>query len=522
METLKEKEYQKIRLFQDEITSKINSIKTGTIGNDFARIDNAFGMFVSYLDYLPNPDPVLRKANIAITEYANMLSDPYVKGVFGSRKAGVMSKEWELDRGKAKSRQTKIITKMFEDLNIYEVMNNMLDATFYGYQPFEFRFEKLENLLNLKEIVAKPQEWFVFNHAGEMLFLSQEAPQGVPLPNNKFICVKHEANYINPYGTPLAASMYWSAIFKKGGLTFWTKFTEKYGSPWLMGSYNAQAENSTTNAEKLINDLNNMVQDAVILAPENYKVEMTTPQTQSSDIYDKFIAYCKSEIAVALLGHTGSSQSTPGKLGNDTSAIEVRADIIASDKRLIETSMNKIIKIIYDLNFGVTNDYPKFVLYEEEDVDMNLANRDKILFDTGVKFTKDYYQKAYGFVETDFDISEAMPEVKDEVIDENIDEEIDTEKPKFSKHKHFEELTNDQKIIDNEADGFVKLSKKEMDNYLKPVIDFINKKADFSSAINNIASVYPELDSSKLEREIANRLFAADVIGRLSVNSEIE
>lgn len=501
-EKIDEYKYQKIRLFQSEINSKIDSIKSGTVSRDFARLDNAFGVFVSYLDYLPNPDPVLKKAGIDITEYTNLLSDPFIKGCLLSRKSGVLSKEWEIDRGKAKSRQTKFLTDVFNSLNIYKVLNNMLDAIFYGYQPFEYRWEKTENTIILKDIVAKPQEWFQYSPEGDLLFLSTNNPNGEKVPENKFIVVKNEDSYTNPYGTPLASQIYWTGIFKKGGLKFWVKFTEKYGMPWLLGKYNSLAQNSTEATETFLSDLKEMVQDAIIVAPEMYNVEMTTPQSTSSDIYNSLIKYLKDEISIAVLGHTGSSQSTPGQLGNENEAIEVRNDIIASDKILIENAMNEIIKTIYDLNFGATNDYPKFILFEEEDVDKSLAERDKILYDMGVRPKKEYYIKEYGFDENDFEL-----------------ERIQSPAP--LPNQFAEPIPKDQIAIDNEAENFI-LNKKEVLEYLKPVIDFINKKADFSTALNNLADIYPNLNTDKLERELSNRLFAADVIGRLSVKKETE
>ncbi len=36
-------------------------------------------------------------------------------------------------------------------------------------------------------------------------------------------------------------------------------------------------------------------------------------------------------------------------------------------------------------------------MWEEEDVDLTLSQRDKMLADSGVKFTKEYFMKTYGF-----------------------------------------------------------------------------------------------------------------------------
>jgi len=63
----------------------------------------------------------------------------------------------------------------------------------------------------------------------------------------------------------------------------------------------------------------------------------------------------------------------------------------------------QLLQWIYEINF-TNQDAPVFEMYQEEDVDLTLAQRDKIISECGVKFTKEYFIKAFGYDAEDFDI----------------------------------------------------------------------------------------------------------------------
>ena len=84
-------------------------------------------------------------------------------------------------------------------------------------------------------------------------------------------------------------------------------------------------------------------------------------------------------------------------------AQELKLFFVDSDKKLVEGVINQLIQWFYEINFA-NGEVPVFELNEPEDVDLTLAQRDKILSDTGVKFTKEYFIKNYGLEDEDFDI----------------------------------------------------------------------------------------------------------------------
>ena len=81
---------------------------------------------------------------------------------------------------------------------------------------------------------------------------------------------------------------------------------------------------------------------------------------------------------------------------------KIRKEVILSDIRLVESTMNKLIKAIVDLNFG--KPYPLFSLALNDADNMQMVQRDANLAQTGqVKFTKKYWMRTYGFKEDDLE-----------------------------------------------------------------------------------------------------------------------
>jgi hypothetical protein len=86
----------------------------------------ALGMF------LPNPDPVLKRQGKDVRVYTELLSDGHLGGCVTSRKAGVRKLNWGIDRGKAKSRQAKVIEALFADLDLDRIVTEILDAPLFA------------------------------------------------------------------------------------------------------------------------------------------------------------------------------------------------------------------------------------------------------------------------------------------------------------------------------------------------------------------------------------------------------
>ncbi|KWZ43755.1 hypothetical protein WS72_13410 [Burkholderia savannae] len=449
--------------------------------------------------YLPNPDPVLKALGKDIRVYRELRADAHVGGCVRRRKAAVKSLEWGLDRGKAKSRVAKSIADVFADLDLSRITTEMLDAVLYGYQPMEITWGKVGNFIVPVDVVGKPADWFVFDPDNQLRFRSKENRiQGEELPARKFLVPRQEATYLNPYGFPDLSMCFWPTTFKKGGLKFWVQFTEKYGSPMLVGKHPRSA--ATAETDLLLDRLEDMVQDAVAVIPDDSSIEIkeAAGKSGSADVYERLLHFCRGEVSIALLGQNQTTEATSTR-ASAQAGLEVTDDIRDGDKAVVAEAMNMLIRWICDLNFDGT-DRPVFEMWEQEQVDEVQASRDEKLTRAGARLTPAYFKRAYNL--QDGDIDERPLPVS--AIDT-------TATASFAEHE-----ATDQDVLDAALDA---LSSPELNADMKALLAPLLKQiANGSSAdelLGTLAEMYPNLDADALRERLARAIFVANLWGRL-------
>lgn len=449
--------------------------------------------YFTYFDILPDPDPILEERGDLFEVYKKLLQDPQVWTCYQSRKSGTLSKNWSIDRGKAETKKTKIIEELFNNLDINKIITDILDAPFFGISVLEVIWKRQNNLILPQKLIAKPPEWFGFDD-NNILVLKSKTLTPDYLPPRKFLLAQHNAGYLNPYGTRILSKCYWPVSTKKGGLQFWLMFTERYGMPFLTGKLRDGMNQDEI--DNFVDALGNLIQDAVITIPEGTDIQMMEAggKGASADIYQKLLEHCDESISKAILGQTLTTDiGSTGSYAASKTHFEVRQDIIETDTRLVEKTFNRLIKWIDELNWYSGNT-PEFSMWEEEDVDKDLAERDKILADTGIKFTKKYYMKTYGFDEEDI-----------ELLQPESNESQEFAAPEFK----------DQKIVDNFIDSFVDSElEAKFKNILNPVLELF--KQDPNKALEKLAQIYPDMNSKQLEDTLTNIIFVSETWGRLS------
>lgn len=441
---------------------------------------------------LPDPDPVLRKQGKDTRIYKELLCDPHVFACVQSRKAGVLSLEWEINRGKDKDQRSKIIEELFNRIDIYNLISEIINATLFGFQPLEIMWQRQNNLLLPVDVKAKPPEWFCFDEENHLKFKTKNNIDGEELPDKKFLCPQSNPSYENPYGERVLSRVFWPVTFKKGGLKFWVIFSEKYGMPFLIGKHPRGTSQEET--EDLADMLENMVQDAIAVIPDDSSVEIQeAAKGTSAEIYDKLIDKMNSEISKAILGQTLTTEvGSTGSYAASNTHFAVRQDIINSDKKLVEKTLNQLIWWVYELNWN-TNEVPEFELYEEENVSLELSQRDKILVDSGIKFTKEYFMKTYGFEEEDIEL--AQPKEKVEFA-------------QFSQEK------NGQDVIDDLVDLFDQNNLNEQSKeILKSTMSMITQGNSYEEIQEKLEE--NNLNTKDFEEVLTKALFLSEVWGRI-------
>ena len=358
-------------------------------------------MEMSFGFILPNPDPILKRQGKDISVYRDMRSRASVGGPIRRRKAAVKALEWRVERGKASARATRLCSDVLATYDMDTLLNEITDAVLFGYQPLELMWGPFNGAMAPLQVIGKPQEWFFFDNAAQLRFRSRQQPlQGEELEPRKFLLARQEASYANPYGFPDLSMCFWADTFMRGGLKFWVTFTEKYGTPWLVGKQPRGTPGPEVNA--LLDKLEAMIQDAVAAIPDDSSIDILEAGDKgaSADLYERLLMYCRSEINIALLGQNQSTEATSNR-ASATAGLEVANSIRDGDAKLAAAAMNQLLRWITDLHDGEQAPAPTFELFEEEDVNVTQAERDETLTRAGVNFQPQYWKRVYKLQEGD-------------------------------------------------------------------------------------------------------------------------
>lgn len=456
----------------------------------------------AFMHYLPNPDPVLKKMGKDISAYREILSDSHVGGCVRRRKAAIKGLEWRITpTGNEKT--DEILTALFDRLPMSHIISQILDATLFGYQALEVMWESKDGLLLPVAIVGKPQEWFVFDEENQLKLRTKEKINGEELPPYRMLLATQNATYINPYGLGDLSLCFWAATFKKGGFKFWLEFAEKYGTPWLVGKYPRSAQ--AHEIDELLDSMEKMLGTAVAAIPDDSSIGMLESSSKggSSQVFDDFLRYCKSEIAIAILGQNQTTEAEANR-ASATAGLEVTRDIRNDDASLVEGVFNQLLAWICELNFSVDT-LPTFELFEQESIDKLQAERDKLLTEMGVGFTEQYIHRAYGFEEGDIVMQEISPNPS---LQKKGTDKVDFAEPIS---KSVIETIGEQLEVEGEA---------VVETWLHDIRDRLGQAESLENFRNQLDSLIPELSYAEYGELLAWGSTAAQFAGRQSVENE--
>ncbi|GIV45763.1 MAG: hypothetical protein KatS3mg036_0581 [Ignavibacterium sp.] len=462
-----------------------------------------FDKIVTYWNMLPDPDPILRKIGKDITVYRELLTDPHLFSTVQQRKAGVLSLNWELQQQDSSQNEFDLINEFLNTINLENLIDQILNTPLFGFTVFEIIWEMQGNFLIPKRIDEKPQEWFFFDQFNNLNLKKKFNPnlgtnEGEVINPLKFIYVQHKPTYQNPYGERVLSRCFWPVTFKRGGLKFWVTFTEKYGNPFLIGKL--PRGSAQQDIDNLLTSLENMVQDAVAVIPDDSSIDIKEAQRSSSvEVFKELMNFQNSEISKAILTQTLTTEvQDTGTYAASKTMGDMLEKVQLSDKKLVERTINKIIELIYQINFNSINK-PNFILYEDEDVDKLLAERDQILVNTGIKFTKDYYIRNYNLLPEDFELANVNPnEFSEKKVEPPITEE------QFSSEELINQLPD-------------KLLQLQIESTLKPVLSLIEKGESYETIMEQLAKTYPAMSTNQLEDLLTKLLFISEITGRNSM-----
>ena len=476
--------------------------------------------WLGLMTLLPDPDPVLEKTGESLEAYRGLLADAHVWSCYQSRKSGTLSCEWEVREPEAggesaNRRALEACVQVMERVDAYQAINDMLDAVFFGIAPVEVMW-KPGSLWAPENLIGRPPEWFAFDTENRLRFMSRDnMAEGELVPDMKFLLPRHHANFRNPYGERTLSRCFWPVFFKKAGWKFWGIFAEKFGLPWVVGK--VPRGTNETDRDRMLTALTNMVQDAtaVINNDESIDFPESWVKTGTSGLFGDLISSSNREISKAILGQTLTTEIDQG--GSYAAAkehMEVRADLIDQDKRMVAAEFNRLFGWIVKLNFEGTTP-PEFHWFEEEDLQGDRAERDSELKNQGVDFLRPYYRRTYNLADEDFRLaSEGGP------AGEEPDAEVsdgDEEKVEFAQDPTAAEALAGQDEVDRLVEASAAEGGAAVSRNVDLVRGFLSGAKTLEDAAERITDVWDSLGRSGLVDVLSGALEKADRAGADSV-----
>jgi len=419
-------------------------------GEYLSRKNSLFGLIG---DILPDPDRILEENGNDLSIYRALLIDPHLTATVLQRKMQVLQMGWEIESESEKLRKEGI--EIMRDFPLQEIASQMLDAILFGFNVSEIiwttsttprrtsslsagttthsassnntkssaaRSVSIGKRIIPKSIVAKPQEWFAFNQENELKIVDGVASTSlsinssslrtkrnsglVDVPKYKFILSRHQPTFDNPYGKKILSRCYWPVKLKQSSIESWMELIEKYGIPYLIGVVSDTATESEK--EAVIDDLLEMIENNVATRGTSQEIEIKEQKSYDvGGMFEKMVDFQNKEISKAVLsvtltievGNTGSYKAAE----TQKSMLEY---IGISDKKIVEGGLNKMFDYYTELNYGKDSEKIRVKLSKKEAITDETAERDKILSEIGVKFSKEYFMKKYNLGDEDFTLSE--------------------------------------------------------------------------------------------------------------------
>jgi phage gp29-like protein len=495
----------------------MSEIATVSEGRDITR------GFVADNLLMATSDSVLASRGGNYKVYEEIARDDQVKTCRNQRELALIAKEWGVEPGDSSRKAKKAadrLTALLDRLAWDDKTQKMLAAVLYGYAVAECLWATDGNEITLDDIKVRDRSRFGFLPSGELRLKTHAAiAAGEALPPAKFWAFSCGADHDDePYGLGLGHYLYWPVFFKKNGIKFWLLFLEKFGQPTALGKYPASA--SDQEKTRLLQALSAIQSSTAIRIPEGMQIELLEATRSGTADYTALVDRMNAAISKVYLGHTGATDSTPGRLGGEDGAMEVREDLIKADADLICGSFNRgPARWLTWYNDGDGVPPPRVWRKTEPPEDLKArADKDKVLFDMGYRPTLKYVQEKY-----DGEYEE-KPSEQPNTSDQADDAAAATSQPgQEDNPAQFAESDvsdADPTSIDTQTD----LLSAAAGASIKHWVDTIRGKVELADSLealrDDLLASYGDMDSNELVNIMQLAFAAAELSGRFDVSEE--
>lgn len=331
--------------------------------------------------------------------------DPTIAAAVETRCAAVMNKAWDVvaneDAGEEGQQQAAWVRKTLESLSrakdrlsgayaaewlsFNDLLSHLLMASYYGFAGAELHWSpRTWRVEGARTVSQKHFIWGQTTRRGsdgynpyELRIRTVEDPaDGVILPLYKYIVHLHRGKGSLPPRAGLGRTLTWWYIFKNYAVKSMILAAERHGMPLRIGKYDSNSETDRAIMERAVRELGT---DAAAVIDKGSEILFPEVKPSPGDIHERIMTLVNAEISKAVLGHTATTEATPGKLGSEDQAMQVQYYRIERDARALEETINlQIVEPMALWNDGKCLCYFKIRYEPEEDMNARAERMVKI------------------------------------------------------------------------------------------------------------------------------------------------
>lgn len=435
--------------------------------------------------------------------------DLHYGSVLGTRKRAIGSVEPTVEAASDDAFDVRLADEVRDIIAAPEfgdMVDDAGDALGKGYSANEIIWDSSAQQWWPSQYKWRDPRFFTLNQTNghDLRLMTDDSPFGEALSPYKFIVHRPRLKSGIPIRGALGRLSAVAYMCKSFALSDWMTFAEVFGMPIRVGKYGANA--TPDEKDTLRAAVANIGSDAAAIIPESMKIEFEKAgATGGEDLFEKLCDWLDKQVSKGVLGQTASTEGTPGKLGGDDIQDEVRQDILKSDLRQLENTINRdLVRPYIDINHGPQKRYPRirFPVIEPEDL-VALTNALEKLVPLRLKVGMSTVRDKFGLPDPDPDEEVLTPPGSNATQPEtanNRELALNRETP-----------TADE--IDSLADEML----QDWENQITPLVDPIQQLLLEAQDEEEFKARLPELvgqmDATELVKGLADAAFRARGLG---------
>lgn len=480
-------------------------------------VDYSIDGVISWFERYQYIDDALIKAGIGVDDLEKLLDDDEISSCWEKRSLAVEQRQWGLSD--PESEQSIFIWEQLKP-HYSTLVSSLMNSVLYGLSCPQITYKPLSGgKYGISHHVPHKTSAFAVDKAG-FAYVRIDGVEHKIDDNEelrlKFFPVIHRRTSRKMAGTSLLSSLYWVVLLRTNTWEFWARYLERFGSPLLLGK---AALGITADGVSSIEAMAAMLARAVnsgVAVIGNDEEAAAIGSNGNGEAFKSAQQAINERIQRRILGQTLTSGTTGvgsqalGKVHND-----VRNEIVAADVSLILPALQQIVNALSEINYPGKSP-PTLTIDTGANLNKDRADRDKVLFDSGVRFTRDYYIKAYEF--EDEDIAEVGTSTEANYLQGTKARTLGANQS-VNLSGGTDETSAGQAELDRLADEAIKAAGSPVDYEALRAVVLSAKDAD--DLADKLATWY---DTTQPEQKymdaLGSLLFAADILGYEAIEEE--